>query len=117
MGEDRAGLSLSYFEFDGHAKSRKCSFSVIPAKAGIQYFQTIIKPPDPVFQRGDGLLQSHQISDCRIIHIPSDNVALYKISERSEVVLCPMYGCHAVITIKITEKIKAGGKQALSKGR
>jgi len=27
------------FNFDGHVKSRKIAYSVIPAKAGIQYFQ------------------------------------------------------------------------------
>ena len=47
---------------DGHVKSRKCSLSVIPAKAGIQCFQTLIKPLGPVFQRGDDFLRSHQPS-------------------------------------------------------
>jgi len=38
---------------DGFVKSRKCSLSVIPAKAGIQCFQALMKLLDPVFQRGD----------------------------------------------------------------
>ena len=38
---------------DGLVKSRKCSLSVIPAKAGIQCSQALMKPLDPVFQRGD----------------------------------------------------------------
>jgi hypothetical protein len=32
--------------------------SVIPAKAGIQYSQAILKPLDPVFQRGDDFSSS-----------------------------------------------------------
>ena len=46
--------------FDGLVKSRKCSLSVIPAKAGIQCPQALMKPLDPVFQRGDDFLRSHQ---------------------------------------------------------
>ncbi|PIU49755.1 MAG: hypothetical protein COS92_04880 [Desulfobacterales bacterium CG07_land_8_20_14_0_80_52_14] len=49
-----------HINFDGIVKSRKCSLSVIPAKAGIQCFQTLMKPLDPVFQRGDDFLRSHQ---------------------------------------------------------
>jgi hypothetical protein len=36
---------------DGFVKSRKAPFDVIPAKAGIQYFQPLL---DPGFRRGDG---------------------------------------------------------------
>jgi len=41
------------FSFDGFAKSQKPPYSVIPAKAGIQYFYILTKFLDPVFQRGD----------------------------------------------------------------
>ncbi|PIP35184.1 MAG: hypothetical protein COS92_06795 [Desulfobacterales bacterium CG07_land_8_20_14_0_80_52_14] len=51
---------LSKIDFDGLVKSRKCSLSVIPAKAGIQCSQALMKPLDPVFQRGDDFLYSHQ---------------------------------------------------------
>ena len=47
--------------FDGLVKSRKCPLSVIPAKAGIQCYQTLIKPLDPVFQRGDDFLGDYHI--------------------------------------------------------
>jgi hypothetical protein len=35
-------------------------FPVIPAKAGIQCFQVVIKPLDPGFRRGDDFLRVHQ---------------------------------------------------------
>ncbi|PIP36775.1 MAG: hypothetical protein COX20_03915 [Desulfobacterales bacterium CG23_combo_of_CG06-09_8_20_14_all_52_9] len=46
-------------KIDGFEKSRKCSLSIIPAKAGIQCFQVLMKPLDPVFQRGDDFLLYH----------------------------------------------------------
>ncbi|PIP36645.1 MAG: hypothetical protein COS92_01910 [Desulfobacterales bacterium CG07_land_8_20_14_0_80_52_14] len=49
-------------KFDEIEKSRKCSLSVIPAKAGIKCYQALMKPMDPVFQRGDDFLRSHQVS-------------------------------------------------------
>ena len=45
-------------------------FYVIPVKTGIQYFQTVTKPLDPVFQRGDGFLQSRQL----LIDLPLNHV-------------------------------------------
>jgi len=56
-------LAKPFYEainFDEIVKSRKCSLSVIPAKAGNQCSQALIKPLDPVFQRGDDFLRSHQ---------------------------------------------------------
>jgi len=53
--------NLRPIKFDGFVKSLKRSFSVIPAKAGIQFFQDVL---DPGFRRGDDLrdfLRDHQI--------------------------------------------------------
>jgi len=50
-----------HLNFDGLVRSAKASFSVIPAKAGIQEKQAIL---DPGFRRGDGFddfLQDHQL--------------------------------------------------------
>jgi len=58
-------LAKPFYEainFDEIVKSRKCSLSVIPAKAGNQCSQALIKPLDPVFQRGDDFLRSHQFN-------------------------------------------------------
>jgi len=56
--------------FDELVRSQKKHFSVIPAKAGIQDFQGLLDPGDPVpakaGSRGDGLegfLRDHQL--CR----------------------------------------------------
>ena len=46
---------------DAFVKSRKCSSSVIPAKAGIQCYQSLRKALDPVFQRGDDFLRDRQV--------------------------------------------------------
>jgi hypothetical protein len=40
-------------------KSQKMPISVIPAKAGIQFFRRLTKNLDPVFQRGDNFLRVH----------------------------------------------------------
>jgi len=56
----RGGAYFMEMNFDAFVKSPKTPFSVIPAKAGIQYFQVVAKPLDPVFQRGDGFLRSRQ---------------------------------------------------------
>jgi hypothetical protein len=37
-------------------------FSVIPAKAGIQYFQAVTNDLDPDFRRSDDYLRTHQFS-------------------------------------------------------
>jgi hypothetical protein len=42
---------------DGFAKSRKSAKCVIPAKAGIQKYQTVTKALDPGFRRGDDFLR------------------------------------------------------------
>jgi hypothetical protein len=50
--------------FDGLVKNQEMSFFVIPAKAGIQSrnsgIQSVTKPLDPVFQRGDDFLRMHE---------------------------------------------------------
>ncbi|PIU49241.1 MAG: hypothetical protein COS92_07720 [Desulfobacterales bacterium CG07_land_8_20_14_0_80_52_14] len=52
--------TTGYDDIDGLVKSRKCSLSVIPAKTGSQCSQALMKPLDPVFQRGDDFLRSHR---------------------------------------------------------
>jgi hypothetical protein len=52
--------------FDGFVKSLKSSFGVIPAKAGIQYFQIVL---DACLRRHDGIsdfLRNHQ---CWMFHV------------------------------------------------
>ncbi|PIP35974.1 MAG: hypothetical protein COX20_08420 [Desulfobacterales bacterium CG23_combo_of_CG06-09_8_20_14_all_52_9] len=54
---------IAFYDFiniDGFVESRKCSPSVIPEKAGIQCSQALMKPLDPVFQRGDDFLRFRQ---------------------------------------------------------
>ena len=51
---------FSLQKIDKLVKSRKGPFFVIPAKAGIQYFQRVTSKLDPVFQRGDDFLRVHQ---------------------------------------------------------
>jgi hypothetical protein len=41
-----------WMKFDGFVKSLKSSFGVIPAKAGIQYFQIVL---DACLRRHDGI--------------------------------------------------------------
>jgi hypothetical protein len=56
-----AGLKLFLgLKVDAFVKSRRIPFSVIPAKAGIQYLRSVMKSLDPVFQRGDDFLRSRQ---------------------------------------------------------
>ena len=45
---------------DGFVKSQKRPFSVIPAKAGIQFFRGVTNHLDSGFHRSDDFLQSHQ---------------------------------------------------------
>jgi len=49
--------SLSH---DGLVKSLEIRLSVIPAKAGIQYFQIVINSLDSGFHRSDDFLRIHQ---------------------------------------------------------
>ena len=51
------------FNIDGLVKSPKSAFFVIPAKAGIQYFNGLTKYLDPVFQRGDDFLKPSTLVD------------------------------------------------------
>jgi hypothetical protein len=50
----------SYSNLDELVKSPKALFSVIPAKAGIQLFQRIVKSLDSGFHRSDDFLRNHQ---------------------------------------------------------
>jgi len=45
---------------DAFVKSRKYTLCVIPAKAGIQFYQALKKALDPVFQWGDDFLRDCQ---------------------------------------------------------
>ena len=42
-----------HVKLDGIVKSRKTPFPVIPAKAGIQYFQAVANPLNSGFHRSD----------------------------------------------------------------
>jgi hypothetical protein len=46
--------------YDAFVKTRKYAFFIIPAKAGIQYFQKLAVCLDPGFRRDDDVLQIHQ---------------------------------------------------------
>jgi len=48
--------------FDEFVKSQKPGFSVIPAKAGIQFFPMVINDLDSGFHRSDDFLRIHQFS-------------------------------------------------------
>jgi hypothetical protein len=52
---------ISRFKFDAFVKSRKTPFSVIPAKAGIQFIHRLTKHLDSGFHRSDDFLRVHQI--------------------------------------------------------
>ena len=56
----RIAANLCINKLDKLVKSQKTSFSVIPAKAGIQCFQRVMTDLDPGFRRGDDFLRSHQ---------------------------------------------------------
>jgi hypothetical protein len=47
-------------EHESFAKSKKTTMNVIPAKAGIEKTQMVIKGPAPGFRRGDDFLRVHQ---------------------------------------------------------
>jgi len=51
---------MGHFKIDGSVKSRKTSFFVIPAKAGIQLYQMVPACLDSGFHRSDDFLQEHQ---------------------------------------------------------
>jgi hypothetical protein len=48
-------------KFDEFVRSLKMPFSVIPAKAGIQFFQVVLNSLDSGFHRSDDFLRDHQI--------------------------------------------------------
>jgi len=50
----------SRFKVDELVKSRKTPFLVIPAKAGIQFFQLVTEFMDSGFHRSDDFLRNHQ---------------------------------------------------------
>jgi hypothetical protein len=50
----------SRFKVDELVKSRKTPFFVIPAKAGIQFFQLVTEFLDSGFHRSDDFLRNHQ---------------------------------------------------------
>jgi len=47
-------------KIDNFVKILKMPFSVIPAEAGIQYFQKLINTLDSGFHRSDDFLRDHQ---------------------------------------------------------
>jgi hypothetical protein len=53
---------IEYFRLniDELVKSRKTPFFVIPAKAGIQFFQLVTEFLDSGFHRSDDFLRNHQ---------------------------------------------------------
>jgi hypothetical protein len=53
---DPASINL-----DELVKSPKSPFSVIPAKAGIQFLRALTECLDAGFHRGDGFLRSYQL--------------------------------------------------------
>jgi hypothetical protein len=53
--------SFYTIKFDELVKSRKTSFFVIPAKAGIQFFQLVTEFLDSGFHRNDDFLRNHQV--------------------------------------------------------
>jgi hypothetical protein len=48
-------------KFNELVRSRETAFPVIPAEAGIQYFQLVTKSLDPGFHRSDDFLREHQV--------------------------------------------------------
>ncbi len=61
---------------DEFVKSHKIPFSVIPAKAGIQYFQTVAEHLDSGFHRSDDFLRVHQPS------FPSTSKIKMKVTQK-----------------------------------
>ena len=52
-------LTLRHINLDALVKSRKTPFFVIPAKAGIQFFQLVAEFPASGFHRSDDFLRNH----------------------------------------------------------
>jgi hypothetical protein len=50
----------SRFKVDELVKNRKTPFFVIPANAGIQFFQSVTEFLDSGFHRSDDFLRNHQ---------------------------------------------------------
>ena len=73
----------STVKIDGLVKSLKIHFSVIPAKAGIQYFWIVINSLDSGFHRSDDFLRNHQ--DCRPKNKISVGLSGRKISKSGNV--------------------------------
>jgi len=71
LGKNECRMSNKEFrmtKFKDFVRSRKTAFPVIPAEAGIQYFQIVtnsLDPGDPVpakaGNRGDDFLRGHQV--------------------------------------------------------
>jgi len=53
-------VQFSSFNLDELVKSRKTPFFVIPAKAGIQFFQLVTEFLDSGFHRSNDFLRNHQ---------------------------------------------------------
>jgi hypothetical protein len=51
---------MEYWKIDGIVKSQKVRFPGIPAKAGIQLFETLKNSLDSGFHRSDDFLRFHQ---------------------------------------------------------
>jgi hypothetical protein len=61
----RQGILLfAEASIDELVKSRKTPFFVIPAKAGIQFFQLVTEFLDSGFHRSDDFLRNHQVLTC-----------------------------------------------------
>ena len=56
----KPGEKMQIVNYDEVVRTPLFSFSVIPAKAGIQSFQEVEKALDPGFHRGDDFLRDHQ---------------------------------------------------------
>jgi len=56
----RESAAISRTNLDGVVKSLKMRFSVIPAKAGIQFFQILLNSLDSGFHRSDDFLRDYQ---------------------------------------------------------
>jgi hypothetical protein len=59
--QNGASLRVCSLIFDGLVSTQKTTYSVIPAKAGIQSFRLDAVRLDPGLRRGDELLRVHQI--------------------------------------------------------
>jgi hypothetical protein len=62
-------LIIFLSNFDELVKSRKTPFFVIPAKAGIQFFQLVTEFLDSGFHRSDDFLRNHQFSSVHNLSI------------------------------------------------